>query len=69
MFQLYYRAIREIQVGEEMLLYAKEGLFGDTDFSVFQKKLEGKHVIIITRGVVSLDCLKLNEIVLKPFFL
>jgi len=52
-----------------MLLYAKEGLFGDTDFSVFQKKLEGKHVINITRGVVSLDCLKLKEIVLKPFFL
>lgn len=41
-FQLYYRAIREIQAGEEMLLYAKDGLFGEADFNVFQKKTEGE---------------------------
>ncbi|XP_052820851.1 histone-lysine N-methyltransferase MECOM-like isoform X1 [Mya arenaria] len=37
--QLYYQAIREIQAGEEMLLYTRDRLYPDTDL-MFNKKAE-----------------------------
>ncbi|XP_052228622.1 histone-lysine N-methyltransferase PRDM16-like isoform X2 [Dreissena polymorpha] len=43
--ELYYRALREIHAGEEMLLYAKERLYPDADFPMFKNKTEDADII------------------------
>ncbi|KAL4221797.1 hypothetical protein ACF0H5_020050 [Mactra antiquata] len=44
--QLYYRAIREIQAEEEMLLYTKDRLYQHPDYnSLFQKKSEDNETV------------------------
>lgn len=60
--QLYYRAIREIQAGEEMLLYAKDRLYQEHDFAtLFQKKVE--------EGEATLPCGECGEIFKDPMSL
>ena len=41
LLQLYYRAIREIQAGEEMLLYAKDRLYPQKDIEDYRKMDDG----------------------------
>ncbi|XP_060596563.1 histone-lysine N-methyltransferase PRDM16-like isoform X2 [Ruditapes philippinarum] len=60
--QLYYRAIREIQAGEEMLLYAKDRLYQEPDFTgLFQKK--------ISEGETTIPCGECGEIFKDPMSL